>query len=110
MYPLQCAGGFPLPIKAGKLEIYGVSAVVSDTTAASRLTLIDDRNLPEGAVVGRVLGSDYDDDKGIIDIKGIASADGVLEQIFPEPLKLRHGLSSVNSSNLVAGTIKVYVR
>ena len=58
MYVLTCYGGYPLPIAAGKVEIVGFRATVSDPTAVSRLTVIDDDDIKSQDVVGKILPSE----------------------------------------------------
>ena len=110
MYPLQCAGGFFNPIKAGVFHVVGMSAIVDDVSSDSRVTLIDDVNLAKNATFGEIRDSDYDVQKGVIDAQGIGNVHPTLD-FWPEtPIKIRNGLSSVNTENIIAGTLKVYVR
>lgn len=111
MYIATCPGGFPIPTMIGqRREIIGIKATVSTTTSASRLVLIDDTALDENEKFGRTLPSTHDKGTKICDIKGIASVDANLEVLFPEPLQTRHGVSLVEATNLVVGSIMVYVR
>jgi len=111
MYPLTCRGGFPVPIKAGRFEIIGVRATVDTTSSDSRLRLIDDPNIKEGDQYGKILPDTYTGaGTQIVDIKGIGSCDANLEALFPEPMKLRHGVSITHADNLVTGSIALYVR
>ena len=109
MYCIQCFAGYFVPVKKGKFEIHGFSGVINDISAASRITLIDDKGIGEGDTHGRILASTHDQQKGIIDIKGKSNQDVVLEQFFPMPIKTRNGLSVVEATNLVGGTLKVYI-
>jgi len=111
MYPLTCRGGFPVPIKAGRFEVIGVRATVDTTTTDSRLRLIDDPNIKEGDQYGKILSDTYTGaGTQIVDIKGIGGSDANLEALFPEPMKLRHGVSITHADNLVTGSIALYVR
>lgn len=110
MYPLQCYAGYFVPIKEGRLEIIGVQTVVSTTSSASRIVFTDDKDIKDRDKFGKIKPSNYDKQKGIIDVKGIANIDAILEQFFPNPLKTRFGLSAVETTNIVPGTIKVYVK
>lgn len=110
MYAVQCHAGFFVPVKAGRLEVFGFSGMVKDPTAPSRVTIIDDKTIRPEATLGKIYNSNYTDQFGIIDFKGVASETGMVEQIFPEPLKLRYGASAVASNNMIAGTLKLYVR
>lgn len=107
MYVLQCRGGYPIPITAGgddsrrMMEIVGVVATVSDTTAASQLTLIDD--------FGKVK-ADAVTDVTICDLKGLANAAGNIGVVFPEPIKTRKGIAATAITNLVQGSILVYCK
>ncbi len=109
MRPLQCHAGFPVPIGAGKYEVCGVSAVVSDTAAAARLTLIDDVDLPRDSTVGRVLTEDGQK-VTFIDLKGLANAHGNLVEYFFESVKMNKGISVTNASNLIGGKVILFVR
>lgn len=103
MYFIECPGKFFLPIRRGKFEILGMQATVDDVTAVSRVVLIDSDSFD-------VKGSTFDVRKGIIDVKGLPNQKGVLEQIFPGSLKTIQGLTVVQSNNVVAGTIKVFIK
>jgi len=109
MRPLTCHAGFPLPLYVGKVEVCGVSATVNDPTAVSRLTLIDDMDLPRGTPVGRIL-TDDGQKVPFIDIKGLANADARLTEIFFEPVKMIYGVSVTNAQNLLGGKVMLYVR
>ena len=111
MYPLTCRGGFPMPVKAGRFEIVGVRATVNTTSSDSRLRLIDDPNIKEGDQYGKILSDTYTGaGTQIVDVKGLASTDANLEVLFPEPMKLRYGVSITHADNLVTGSIALYVR
>ena len=112
MYILQCAGGHAVPLKGGKFEVIGVHAKVNDPTAASRLTLIDDLDIPQAkddANLGRVLA---DDNQKVVlcDCHGLANADAEIGIIFAEPIKIRKALSVINATNLKGGRVCVHVR
>jgi hypothetical protein len=98
-----------MPIKKGKFEIVGIVATVNDTTAASRLTLIDSDDFKVYPDASDIQWSH--DRCTIFDQKGLANADATLGVIFPEPLKCNRGLALNSlSTNLVAGKTFVYVR
>lgn len=110
MYPIQCHAGYYIPIKAGKFEIVGFEALASDTTAAATIKLIDDETIKTGAKVGNVLSSSYDLQPGLLYDKAIANGGALMGRQFSEPIKVRHGLSAVNTTNCVAGNIIVWVK
>ncbi len=103
MYALECYANYYLPIKIGQFKVLGLEATVQDTSAPSRVVLIDDDS-------GIPLGEDYDIKKGLIDIKGLPNSKGILEINFPEPIVTRKGITIVQSTNIVGGTIKLWVR
>ena len=103
MYIIECPGKFFLPIRRGQFEILGMTATVDDITAVSRVVLVDTDSFD-------VKTSTYDTKKGIIDVKGLPNQKGILEQMFPAPLKTMKGLAIVQSNNVVSGTIKVFIR
>jgi len=109
MRPLQCHAGFPVPLGVGKYEVCGIHAVVETPSAASRITIIDDNDLPRNAVQGRILADD-NQKVPIIDIKGIADADGQLTEYFYEPVKFNYGASVINASNLKGGRVMLFIR
>jgi hypothetical protein len=110
MYPVQCAGGYPVPVKMGKMEVWGMRATVKDPTADSRLTIIDDVALGDNVSMGRILTDDYTNKVVICDLKGVANAEGTLYEVFPEPIKVRRGVSIINASNVEPGKNILYVR
>jgi len=107
MYPIQCYAGYSIPVKAGKFEVVGMTAVVTDITATSRFAIVDDENIT--GTQGFVLNSLTNKKRILADLQGIASSDGTLGIIFPEPMKTRNGLS-VYMENVVAGSLTVYIR
>jgi hypothetical protein len=104
MYPITCAGGYPIPIKAGRgLQIVALVVTASDTTAATRCTFVDDDSFKEV--------TDSQSLKTVIaDLKGLANAEGVLGFVFPEPIKVRKGITISNGTNMLAGRTFVYVK
>lgn len=115
MYPITCAGGYSIPVKAGQFDIIGIRATVSNTAAASQIILYDDGY--SGEDWGRILPGTFDPGSSeqvkvvlISNIKGIANVDANLEVLFPEPVRIRHGTSVSKTTNLVPGSIQVYCR
>jgi len=110
MQPVLCAGGYPIPItKKGRHEIVAIVATVNDTTAASRLTLLDSEDY---RIVDDGNDLQYKDKRRLIfDQKGMANADATLGVVFPEPLKVIHGFTITGATtNLVAGKTFIYTR
>lgn len=104
MYINTCKGGYPCPLTRGeqtKIEVLGIRATVSDPTAVSQITLVDD--------IGQVR-ADTAYDVTLVDCKGLANSDANLEVLFPEPLKTRNGIAATNITNLIQGSILLYVR
>ena len=112
MYVMQCQGGFNVPIRAGKFEICGIKATVETTSAAARLILADDTGIDTDDKFGRILpqATPYDYKVIFCDVKGLADVDGNLEVLFPEIFKTRNGISAIDTTNIVAGSLMVYVR
>jgi len=109
MYVLQCPGGYPVPAKAGKFEVTGFCITVNDTAADSEFALVDDPNINPDHKTGKLLGSLDSVKTVLVDVKGLASIDTILNYEFAEPVKTRHGLS-IYGNNWVAGSVCVYVR
>lgn len=109
MYPLTCVAGFPMPLHAGKYEIYGVSATVDSLAENARIRLYDDRGITDSKH-GRILEKDFVGTVELVDVKGIGNGNGNLEKWFAEPIKTRNGISASISDNIVAGSLSVYVR
>jgi hypothetical protein len=102
MYPLLCPGGYGLPVKTGRFEIMKITAACSDSNAAARLQLIDsERKLPSSKITG---------DRMLVDLKRVAVCDANIIFDCPEPIKVRDTVSPLLSTNLVPGSIMVYVR
>ncbi len=110
MYVAQCYAGFPMPLKAGKNEIYGVRATLVSTSAVSRLTLVDDADLPEGSNFGNIYAASMIKKTTIIDERTVASTIGNIDVMFPEPIKTRRGVSVAGATNLIGGSIMLYIR
>jgi hypothetical protein len=102
MYPLLCPAGYGIPVRTGKLEIVKVTAACSDSTAAARLQLVDSaRGLP---------ASKNKEDRILVDLKRVAVCDANIVFDCPEPIKVRSTVSPLLTTNLVPGSVMVYVR
>jgi hypothetical protein len=104
MYPITCYAGYALPIKAGRFKICGISAAVNSTAAASRITIVDNGSntiVAENQALKTVLA----------DLKGLANTDGVLTEMFAEPIQVRNGVTVTDGSgNTLAGRNFVYIK
>lgn len=110
MYPILCTGGYGVPLKAGKCEIIQITAAASDSVAAARLTIVDDRDLTKEDRYGNLLEAKENQHSLVFDKKRVAACDANIDWHPAEPLRVRHGLSVVNAENLVPGSIMVYIR
>jgi hypothetical protein len=109
-YPLTCAGKYPMPIKPGKNKIVKIIAAISDRTANSRLILIDDHTINPVDKQGTVRSLKTTDHTQLVDLKGVGGQGaGYLEADFPGGLKLRDGVTVVDTTNLQSGGICIYV-
>ena len=99
MYPVTCAGGHAVPIKAGRFEIYGVAAIAEDTTASMRLTFVDSSQ-------NKILADEAASGTVIIDLQG----DTMFGEYFPEPIKVRNGICVTNATNVLAGRTRLMIR
>ncbi len=102
MYPLTCRAGFAVPIKDGKFEIVGLSAVANDTDELMRITLVD-----EGSFTV-INDTNYipAEKPYLADMQGTI----MLGTIFEEPIKVRNGANVVNVTNCVPGKTFLYIR
>ena len=109
-YPLLCAGGFPVPLKAGKFEIIGYSVAPSTIGTQMDIGLVDDETIKEGVGFGNVIDSEENCLRAnrIIHFAKQPANAGVYDFIFPAPVKTRNGLS-LYTTNVLAGTFCVYV-
>ena len=105
MYPLQCVAGYPNPVRRGKFEVYQIMATVKDIAAATRVQIID-----SDAMTLYADGYQSPDEPQIFDIKILPGEKATVEGVLAEPIKLRKGISIVNSENIITGSLKVYVR
>ena len=109
-YPLTCRAGYPMPIKPGKNKVLKIIAAVEDRAMNSRLTVIDDHQMNVGDKQGTVRSTKTSNHTQIVDLKGIGGqGPGVLEAELPGGLKLRDGVNVVDTTNLQAGSIAIYV-
>jgi hypothetical protein len=111
MYPMQCLAGFPMPLLAGKYEVYGFSCSVTTSASTSQIAFLDDETIKADDKFGKLipLTDIYNGKVLLIDIKNIASLDKNISYEFAEPIKVRHGLSMA-ADNIVGGSICVYRR
>jgi hypothetical protein len=110
MYPLTCEGGYPIPVKRGTFEICLIRATIKDTTRDARLILIDDLGIEPDDNNGRILASSSQQATRLCDEKTTGNTGSRLEVRLYEPIKVRRGLSVVNTTNLQAGSIFVFIK
>jgi len=109
-YPLTCRAHYPMPIKPGKNKIVKIIAAIKDRSANSRLILIDDHTIVQGAQQGTVRHEKTSAYTQLIDLKGVGGQGmGYLTAEFPGGLKLRDGVTVVDTTNMQPGGIAVYV-
>jgi hypothetical protein len=116
-YVAQCLAGFAMPLRAGKFDVIGVRATISDTSKAARLTLFDDSTL-DSLNKGDRYGKGYSGTDPVakpatlFDMYAAASAlDGILRIDFTdEPITVRNGISATNAYNLVGGSVCLYIK
>ena len=108
-YPITCKGGYPMPIRPGKFKIKRILAAVSDRTANSRLILIDDHTLTSSDNQGTVRSTKTSSYTQIIDMKGVGGQGMGYLDSGEINLKLRDGLTVVDTTNLQPGGICIYV-
>jgi len=114
MYPLTCHAGYPMPVKAGKFEVWGFQATVRETGSDSQVTLVDDKNITvdnNNTKWGNLLTSTEAAERPthILEKKGYCIFNnGTLEYMLSEPIKTRKGIS-VYLTNINPGTLKVFV-
>jgi len=109
MYTITCPGGFPVPNKSGKFEVYGFCVAIADPTLISQFVLVDDPGISPNLETGRMLTT-LDGQKGILaNKKGVTNVDSTLEVMFAEPIKTRYGLS-IYGYNWIPGSVCVYRR
>jgi hypothetical protein len=115
MYPLQCAGGYNVPAKAGKFRIVGFTVAVDDTGASAEVAIIDDPNIKSGNAGFIIPDLDLPTTvrhilvhkKKVFDTDG--NYDATIEWFPPEPLMVRYG-TSLFFSNIKQGSFCLYVR
>ena len=109
MYPIQCPGGFPVPMKQGKFDVCGFCVTIADPTSNAQFAIVDDSEIKPEWETGRILGT-LTNQKGILaNLKGVANVDTVMSYDFTEPIKTRHGIS-IYGTNTLAGSVCVYRR
>lgn len=108
MYPILCPGGYGVPMRAGKYEIVYITALTDTASSTARLTLLDDSNITSR--YGTTVGTKTKAHDQIVDIKRLAVCETTLKWEPKESMKLRYGLSVLNATNLIPGSINVYVR
>jgi hypothetical protein len=108
MRPMTCKAGYPVPVSGGMCQIVGYSAALSDPTAVGRLTLVD--RDPYAALGSAVVPDDSSVKEVIIDKKVVASIDGNVTEMFPEPIKAVNGVVAMHATNLIPGKILIYVK
>jgi hypothetical protein len=109
MYIKECPGGFPIPAASGKIAIMGIIAAVKTTTSASEVAIVDDDAITSSDQTGRILSTLTNQTRVLKHLKGVASVDGTLGVLFPEPIKTRYGVS-VYVDNTVAGSVCLYIK
>jgi len=108
MYPILCPAGYGIPLKGGKMEIIHITAAASDTNATARLTLLDDSNIT--GKWGSLVASKDKNHYQILDLKRVAVCEPNIRFEPIESIKTRYGISILHATNLVPGSINIYVR
>jgi len=112
MYPNTCYAGYPMPLRTGKFELMGYSAAPSAVGTAMEVAIIDDRNIGDkkwGSLITTMESTGTQNTKTVVAWDKIAAGYTVYASMFPEPLKVRHGIS-VYCSNVKAGSFCLYIR
>jgi hypothetical protein len=110
MYPIECAGHYAVPLKAGKPNIVQIMAAVDDLTKEARLMLVDDLTVGPSDKWGKMPANKTKDHSVLCDLKGVAGESGMLQLNCPDTMKVRNGISIIHSENIQPGSIFVYVR
>ena len=110
-YPMQCYAGFPMPLLTGKFEITGFCCSVETTASTSQIAIFDDPTIKSGDNFGKLIpvADIYHTKVLLCDIKNVASLDKAVQYEFPEPVKIRHGIS-LAADNIVGGSLCLYRR
>ncbi len=108
MYPIQCPGGFSVPAKSGKFDVYGFCVTIADSTLISQFAIVDDPGINQGSETGRLLTTLDNQRNVLVNIEG-GDSDSVLTFTFAEPIKTRYGIS-IYGYNWVPGSVCVYRR
>lgn len=99
MYPLLCAGGYPVPEKEGQFEIVGIDAVPTVAGSAMECTLRDHWSA----------NWDNDPDRNkheVISLK--TDGNSSCFHVFQSPIKTRRGLRATTLTNCTRAI--VYLR
>lgn len=105
MYPILCPGGYGVPIKKGKMEVCGIDLKVTASSGDFQVSL-------------------FDTNRGVsLNIADKKSSDALFAHVFggstslvppflpfPEPIKMRNGISIGDIDNIDPGQIFVYIR
>ena len=111
MYPITCLAGFPNPIaRSGKCEIVGYSVVPDAVGTATEVAIIDDVTIKDSDNFGKFIGvGDIPNSKTIIAWDRVSAGFNGGSIAFPEPIKIRRGIS-VGMSNVKAGGFILYIK
>jgi len=105
MYPLVCPGGYGIPMKTGRFEICQIRAAVTTPANAAQLKLAD----YDITAAGGIPGTKDSNHVLLADLKkGTEQVDIGMQ--FKEPIKVRNGICPLTITNLVPGSIFVYIR
>jgi hypothetical protein len=105
MYPITCAGGYPIPIKKGRFKIHGFLVTANNTASATRCTFIDSDDFKQITDTA----SNLKNKPVIFDLKGLANAEDTIGVMFAEPVHVRNGITIANGTNLIPGRTLVFI-
>lgn len=107
-YPLQCAGGYPVPLKAGRFEIWGYSAAPDVIGTATEVAIFDDVTIRPGDNFGRLISTFDENTKACLWYDKVPAGTSPGWQLA-EPIKTRYGIS-IYTSNIKGGSLCLYAR
>jgi hypothetical protein len=114
MYPLLCAGKYGVPLHriSDKIHICRITAACSDVSAQSRLTLVDDGDLTRNDNYGTIIKEKKKQHSILFDKKRVAACDANIDSgdLSNSPIVPRNGISVLNATNLVPGSIMIYYK
>ena len=107
MQPLTCPGGYGVPMYAGNFTIKRVTCRAAAVGTATVVRLSDDSTIVPGTKFGKLPKNKTPSQRLIVDLERAVDTSDISEELN---VRVTNGISPITTSNVLAGSLMVYVK